>query len=165
MQSRGRLFWERNPSYGHLICGSLLLFIVLAFFRDYLSPNNLKVLSSADFDMPLYFLPWKEFVFSRLRQGQMPFWNPYSYGGVPCLANIEIAPFYPLNWIFCSAPIQNAVNWTIVLHVFLTGLFFYFWLAYRNLHPLACLFGASVFMFGGSFFFTFRQVIFRIYVR
>ncbi len=45
-------------------------------------------------------LPQKIFLVEQLKQGVVPFWNPYNFSGVPFLADINHAPFYPSTLLF-----------------------------------------------------------------
>ena len=108
-------------------------------------------------DMIPYYLPAREFGFSELRLGHIPFWNPYVYSGAPFFADPQTALFYPLNWHFLFLTTKTAVNWGVACHVFLAGLFLYLWLAYRRFVPAACLLGATVFMLAGPHFLQVSQ--------
>ena len=47
----------------------------------------------------LQFIPWYQYFFDSILDGNFPLWNPYNGLGVPFLANHQSAVFYPLNWI------------------------------------------------------------------
>jgi len=95
---------------------------------------------------------WREFAFSQLRQGHLVLWNPHYLCGAPFLGGFESALFYPPNWLYLFLPMTFAINFGIVLHVFLAGLFTYLWSQNRGLQPLACLVAGTVFMFGGAYY-------------
>jgi hypothetical protein len=59
---------------------------------------------------------------------------------------------YPPNLIFLVLPLSAAINWCIVLHLFLIGLFFYMWAAYRRLCAAACTVCAVIVMLCGATF-------------
>ena len=42
--------------------------------------------------------PWQLHITRSLASGSVPLWNPYSYCGVPFVANAQSAVFYPLHW-------------------------------------------------------------------
>jgi hypothetical protein len=50
-------------------------------------------------DAPQFHLPHQAFLYNHLRQGVIPFWNPYLYGGGPEFGNPEMAPMYPFHLV------------------------------------------------------------------
>jgi hypothetical protein len=120
--------------------------LTLAFFWKIALTNRVL----AGLDVFAYFYPYRDFVGSVLRSGQLPLWNPYLFMGAPLLANSQAAVLYPLNWllIWLSAPKQIA--WSIVLHIWLAGAGTYlFGRKAMRLSPLASFAAATVFAFGG----------------
>src|SRR5215207_4437127 len=69
----------------------------------------------------LQFVPWRDYAFDLLRQGQLPLWNPYNGAGAPLLANYQSALLYPLNWISFILPLAWSMSVLAVLHLFLAG--------------------------------------------
>ncbi|MFH1368642.1 MAG: hypothetical protein ABII64_05915 [Elusimicrobiota bacterium] len=131
---------------------ALLLLLTLFTFRDVLVNPGSSVLSKYGSDMTGYFVYSREFGFNELKHGNLPLWNPHVYSGTPFLANFQSALFYPLNFIFFFLPVHLAINWSIILHVYLMGLFAYFWGRRRSLSPPAAFFAGALIMFSGSFF-------------
>jgi len=69
----------------------LILFWII-FFRELLLGNAFI------FDDFLHqFYPQKFMSAVSLSNGEFPFWNPYTFGGMPFFAHIEIAVLYPVN--------------------------------------------------------------------
>lgn len=65
-----------------------------------------------------------------LKQGIIPFWNPYVFSGMPFFADVQAAVLYPLNFvltIFASSDWLNPVlvEYQVVFHIFLAGCFMY----------------------------------------
>ncbi len=110
------------------------------------------IFSNFGSDLVPFYLPDREFGFSQLRQGHIPFWNPYVYSGSPYFIDFQNALFYPPNWIFLFLDTRIAINTSIVMHVFMAGLFAFLWFAHRRLHPAACLLGGVVFMLCGPYY-------------
>ena len=50
-------------------------------------------------DQALQFWPWRLFLWSELRAGRLPGWNPFSAAGVPFAGCVQAAPFFPLEWL------------------------------------------------------------------
>ncbi len=58
---------------------------------------------------------------SLLRDGALPFWNPYALGGEPWLGNPQTALFYPPNWLLCLLTAPFWVGWMMAAHHLLGG--------------------------------------------
>ena len=102
------------------------------------------------YDTFTYFYPYRAYAGEIVRSGQLPHWNPYLFYGVPFLANIQTAVFYPLNALFYLLAPTIALNWSVILHLFLASFFAYLWL-HRSLavsRPAATV-GGALFGFGG----------------
>lgn len=75
-------------------------------------------------DFAEYVFPVRAFAAHALSQGSLPFWNPYSFGGMPFLADVQTAIFYPPNLILDLVagdgeyPIK-ALQALIILHFFI----------------------------------------------
>lgn len=102
------------------------------------------------YDLFTYFYPYKAYVSASLRNGELPLWNPYIFMGVPGLANIQAAVFYPFNLLTVGLEPPQAVNLSILVHIFLAGAFMYaFSRVSLGLDRLSALVGSIVFMFSG----------------
>ncbi|MBN2309171.1 MAG: hypothetical protein JXR94_09385 [Candidatus Hydrogenedentes bacterium] len=133
--------------------GVVLLAVVLAgVFGDVLFVDRNTIASSAYTDVYAYFVPARDFGFGELRHGNLPLWNPYLFSGTPCLGNFQSALLYPPNYLHLVLPLAAAINATIVLHLFLIGLFMMLWARSRGLHPAACLFAGVMVMFSGAYY-------------
>ncbi len=139
------------PKQTHLSAVLGLLTFNLLLFSDVLSSSN-TVLSSSQTDIYLHFAAWRQFGFDEIRKGHLPLWNSHYLCGNPFLGNFESALLYPLNWHYLWMPLTAAINWGIVLHVFLAGFFTYLWAAYRGFHPLAAFLSGVIFMWGGAYY-------------
>ncbi|NUO08719.1 MAG: YfhO family protein [Candidatus Brocadia sp.] len=110
-----------------------LFLLTLAYFYNVVIPTGYNVLSDQNTDTRHQLFYWRYFGFNTLGKGTIPLWNPYIYGGTPFIGGVQSAIFYPLNLIFLVFPIPVAINYSIILHVFLSGLFTYLYLRYLNL--------------------------------
>ncbi len=123
-----------------------LLASTLAFFWKIAFTNLILV----GLDVFTYFYPYKAYAAEVVRQGRLPLWNPYLFMGVPFLANAQTALFYPLNFLLYWLPVPKMVSWSIVLHVFLAGLFAYFYARFSlGLGRWGAWLAASVFALSG----------------
>lgn len=66
----------------------------------------------------LQFYPWRWFAFQELRDGQIPYWNPYNGAGAPLIANYQSAIFYPPNLLFLVLPGAQTMGLIALLHIF-----------------------------------------------
>lgn len=137
-----------------------LFLLTLAYFHNVLIPTDFSVLSDQNTDTRHQLFYWRYFGFNTLAKGTIPLWNPYIYGGTPFVGGVQSALFYPLNLIFLVFPIHVAINYSIILHVFLSGVFTYLYLRFLNpksattnlpslgrLSRSSCMISSIVFMF------------------
>lgn len=94
-------------------------------------------------------IPWKKAVIDSWKAGTRPGWNPYTFAGVPLDANIQAAPYYPLNLVFFLFSFPVAWTVFIILQPILAGTFFYLYVKRFGIVPLAAFSGALVWAFGG----------------
>ncbi len=133
---------------------AVLLAELLLFFRKALFTTKYVF----PWDFRGYHLPLNEFLARSLREGTLPFWEPYTYCGFPQYANPQAQTFYPPALLFAwigalrgESKMVSLLHWQAVLHVFLGGAFVYLLLRKRGAHQPAALLGASVFQLGGFF--------------
>jgi len=124
-----------------------LLALTIAMFFDVLFLSGDMVLSNVRADLASQFVHWRGFGFGEMARGNLALWNPHIYCGAPFLAGFQSALLYPLNVLYLFLPLAKAINWSIALHAFLGGLFFYLWALRRGLHPLACFLAGAEFIF------------------
>jgi uncharacterized membrane protein YfhO len=72
--------------------------------------------------------PWRNFSINQLKQGSIPFWNPYNFSGNPQIANFQTAVFYPLNFFYFLLPFNLAWTLIIMSQPLLAALFMYWFL-------------------------------------
>ncbi|MBI1802404.1 MAG: YfhO family protein [Chloroflexi bacterium] len=133
----------RRSDVGALL--ALAVLIVVFFWK--LALSNLIM---AGVDVFTYFYPYRAVVNDALAHGRLPLWNPNLFMGVPLLSNGQAGVLYPLNWLWVGLPAPQAINYSIVLHVWLGGAFFYlFARTSLRLTPVSAWLGASVFALNG----------------
>ncbi|MEW6235287.1 MAG: hypothetical protein AB1656_07865, partial [Candidatus Omnitrophota bacterium] len=99
----------------------LALAIVAAIIGLFCQDILLDQKSPSRGDIPLQFYPWKAYTRSMLAAGQIPYWNPYTFGGAPFLANMQSAVFYPLDLILFLFPMEWFFGLSLILHLLLAG--------------------------------------------
>jgi hypothetical protein len=125
--------------------------LTLLLFGSVLTSRD-TILSSSGMDLARQFIYWRQFAAHQLRQGHLPLWNPYTFGGAPYLGWAQTAPLYPMNWLDLVLPLPVSVNLGIAVHVLLAGVFTFAWAVRRRLHPLAAFVSGAAYMFGGTYF-------------
>ncbi len=88
-------------------------------------PKTLVPWNPLHWDGIAEFYPWRLFAAQTLRAGFLPLWNPHQFCGTPFVANSQSAVFYPPNLLFCVMPVARAFGVSVLLHLWLTGLFQY----------------------------------------
>jgi hypothetical protein len=148
---------KRHPLLRELGAAALLLLAALGFFwRILFTAGAWKPAGGGD--LASFLFPIYRFAAANLRAGSLPLWNPHLYGGAPFLADMQTGIFYPANlllFLFIPDFSYQALEWMVVLHVFLAGLFMYLCLRYlepgRPLRVPAALTGAVAYMFSDLF--------------
>lgn len=105
-----------------LLLLSLAGIVVIVFWR--LALTNLIIGSG---DLFFYFYPYRDYASEAVRSGRVPLWNPYSFMGVPFLANSQAGFLYPLNLALAWLPVERMVNASIVLHSALAAMGAFLW--------------------------------------
>lgn len=110
-------------------------------------PQNHHIIDQATYDLPIQHL-----IYQSIRQGILPWWDPYTYGGRPLLADAHINGTDPIRvLLYQLAPFILAYNWNLMLKSILSGLGMFLLLRFLG-HPmvLSILLGLS-FQFAGCF--------------
>ncbi len=91
----------------------------------------------------------KYYIGRSLREGRVPFWNPYIGLGTPFLAGGQSAVLFPPNLLFAVLPFGPASIAVAVIKLLLagTGMYFLVWALLKN--HLAALFAGVAFTFCG----------------
>ena len=100
------------------------------------------------------YFPYRVFATRALRHLTFPFWNPYSFSGMPFFADIQSAVLYPLNLLLVPFGGANGLSpvlfeYQIVFHVMLAGFFTYLLARDFKRGRTASLLAGFVFMLGG----------------
>ena len=128
------------------------LIFLLALFGHVLFTNAPEVVGKPDGDGRTQFYIWRLYGFDRIAQGETPLWNPYTFAGMPFVANLQSAVFYPSNWLFLALPPWRAANIGIVLNLFLSLAFTYGWARMVGVGRVGSLVAGAVYALGAPQF-------------
>ena len=93
---------------------------------------------------------FREFAAHTLRTtGSFPLWNPYIYGGLPYVAAMHGDIFYPTFLLRMILPTDVAMTVGFMVHIFLAGLFTYYFVRAWGLGFYPALIGGLAYMMGG----------------
>ena len=110
-----------------------------------------KFLASSHSDQYIAGFAFREFGASMLREaGQFPLWNPYLFGGMPFVAGMHGDIFYPTFLLRMLMPTDAAMTWSFIIHIFLAGIFTYYFLRASGFGFFGALFGGIAYMMSGQ---------------
>jgi len=128
------------------ILAILLIALLVIFFFAYVLFTDLTFVYR---DFSRYFYPLYQYGVLCFKQGIIPCWNPYIYSGMPFLALIQLAIFYPLAIIFYLFPFMFSLKLFIISHYFLSGLFIYLLMRDWELESSSALISSISYTFSG----------------
>lgn len=145
------VFWKlplkgQVPFPGHLLAGRFFPWNTMDWSAY---PNGVpyKEFISADTIRQTY--PWRILAIDQLKSGHLPWWNPYNFSGSPLLANLQSAPFYPLNFIYWFTTNQTAWIIQVLSQPILAIIFTYLFTRTLGRSHLAAIFSGFTFAFSG----------------
>lgn len=100
-------------------------------------------------DLVLQNYPWQRLIVNALRQGEIPWWDPFIFSGHPFLANGQAMGFYPLRLVFHLLPLPRAYGVFIVLQLGLAGVWMYLLARVLGANPLGGLLAGLTFELSG----------------
>ena len=143
---------NERPYTAFFLSSAFLLVLNGFLFHEFLFTSREIILSDRRADLFSQFVFWRDFGFSQLKNGNLALWNPHIYSGTPFFAGFQSALLYPPNALYLFLPLHKAINFGIILHVWLGGVFMYLWASFRKLSPPASFFTAVIFMLSGAHF-------------
>lgn len=129
-----------------------MLLLGAALFAWTFTDDGGPILSHARLDLDKALVHWRAFAAREILQGNLPLWNPHVFCGSPFATGFQAAIFYPLNVVFLLAPTAVAMNLSLVLHLFLAGLFMYAWMRFHLTRWWVCLTVGILFACCGAYF-------------
>jgi hypothetical protein len=118
-------------------------------YETYQSESALNFRHAEMSDTVTQFYPWRKQAAEAIRQGTFPLWNPRLLSGTPFQADPMTAIFHPLNWLFLVLPAPAAWSLSLMLKVFLAGVFTVLFLREIGASPSGSITGGLAFAFGG----------------
>ncbi len=125
---------------------------------DYASEHGLekrpdgraKVYNGTLSDLYMQMMPWQAAVRASLRRGEWPLWNPNMLCGSMLAANMQSAPYDPLQLIALVLPQPQAMTFGAAMTFFLAGLFAFAFARAMGIGEIASLIGAAAYMFSAT---------------
>jgi hypothetical protein len=109
--------------------GWLLAALAIVFAGLWRFGWRLRVLIAPWSDAQAYFLPKYQYAADRIAGGELPLWNPYEFGGIPFLATIQPAVFYPPARLVMAALSNDDAHLALFGFHLLVGALGSLWLA------------------------------------
>ena len=94
--------------------------------------------------------PLKTLAADALRNGYLPLWNPFIFGGYPLLASTTASILFPTNLLYLIFSNTTAWSLQVMLQPLLASIFMYLLLKHLKLSNFASFFGAVVYGWSGS---------------
>ena len=108
-----------------------------------------KPLNSLLFDTVTQFQVWDYIYKQNLLNTAFPLWNNLNSNGVPFLANMQSALFFPLKIIYLLFPLPLGQNLFYFLKIYLIAFFTFLYLRQLKLNKFPSLIGAIAFAYCG----------------
>lgn len=110
-------------------------------------PDNHHISDQFTYDLPL-----QAAIHRAYREGEIPWWDPWTYGGRPLLADAHVNGTDPVRLLcYLTLPFELAYNWNIALRGVLTGLGMFVLLRSIRVGALASIVLALIHQFAGWF--------------
>ena len=119
----------------------------LVFLHKLLSLGFITIGNVEDHLRLLY--PYRSLDAEHLRALSLPLWNPTTFSGFPYFASVNCHIFYPVNLLFLVLPTHLGMNFSLVIHVFLAGLFMFLLASELGIETWSAAASALAFMFSG----------------
>ena len=128
---------------------ALFAVLLLLFYRHFLMGNCYIWDDTLE-----EFYPGVNYFAKSIRAGRFPLWFPGVRDGLPFYSDIQMAVFYPPQWLLALFVSKGRLpylvyQWYIVFHYLLGGVFMYAYLRQLKLSPVGALCGAITFGFSG----------------
>jgi hypothetical protein len=137
-----------GPKRGGLWASLLYAVCTLALGYPALSG---QFLASSNSDQYVAGYAFREFGASVLKATHgFPQWNPYIFGGMPYIAAMHGDIFYPTFLLRLVLPTDVAMTWGFMLHLFVAGVFTYYFVRSSGFGFYPALFAGVAYMMSGN---------------
>jgi hypothetical protein len=110
-------------------------------------PQNHHIIDQFTYDLPLQYSVYRAY-----KSGEIPWWDPYTYGGRPLLADAHINGTDPIRvMLYWALPFELAYNWNYILRGIITGLGMFLLLKYFRIDFQVAAILALIYQFAGWF--------------
>ena len=110
-----------------------------------------KFLAGPNSDQYVAGYAFRDFGASMLKSTHgFPQWNPYIFGGLPYVAAMHGDVFYPTFLLRLVLPTDVAMTWSFIVHLFLAGVFTYFFVRASRFGFFPALFAGVAYMMSGQ---------------
>src|SRR5262249_22008967 len=96
-------------------------------------------------------LPQRQVAARIWRDGEVPLWNRFAFGGQPLLAAGQAGVLYPPNALSLFLPAPAAMNWCTLLHLALAGYLMFLFLLQLWPRAVPAWIGGVIYMTSGFF--------------
>ncbi len=136
----------------------LLLIALVGYYQVAFFQNTLK------WDVTDQYYPWRMFVVQCLRNGILPFWNPYEQFGYPMHADPQSGVWYPVVWLMSlfGPYTLYSVQIEFMLHIIGGGIGMLFLLQRFHINPFIAFINSIAYMFCGLFVGNAQHLTFTI---
>lgn len=114
-------WWENERLFPYLPLGVYLVLVMILFSKFVFSDQMLA--GSDTLQAGIFFRSFLVEFFKNY--GHVPQWDPYVFGGMPYVDAFHGDIFYPLSFLKFLLPLDRALGWIQILHIFLAGGFMY----------------------------------------
>jgi hypothetical protein len=98
-------------------------------------PANQHIIDGVEYD-----LPNQRTIYESYQRGDIPWWDPYTVGGRPFLADAIISAVDPVRvLLYRLLPFEVAYNWTLVTHFLIGGLMMLLLLRHHGFGQWVCV--------------------------
>ncbi len=145
-----------EPKFQAIPIKSIPIYIVLLIFAVTTLIFFYNILAGNGFfweDIVRFVYPLQNFAAKEGAKGMIPFWNPFTFSGMPFFADLQVGFFYPFNRLLSLFIGSNgnlsfsALQFMIILHFFISQINMYFLSRYFKTSSIGSIIGAIGYSF------------------
>jgi len=128
-------------------CNIINFGILKKYYYPYVDESTRITIKKTDeaFDNIKLNFPYTLYAYERIRNNEIPFWNPYQFCGNTYIASGQPTIFYPLYWLaFKTMSFFNAYNFLIIFHFIVFSIAAYLLARRFSLYPITGVFVSLV---------------------